>query len=181
MSSRSDVGDTIVACLRWTGLSPMEDNAEECDALSRGSNAHRRHRRRGFCPRSPQHNVRPRPRSKQATSVVVVVLTPHTNPSRGATTRRLPQQPQSCVGLSSPLARHTETEQHQAACNTLPRVEATVASRHQPWQPRSPKQANTRRECHATRRQQHMVPHPPPARSGRSSRWPAAPSTAHRT
>jgi hypothetical protein len=54
-SGGSDVGDDTVASPRWTEFSPKEENAGECDAPNRGSSAHERRRRRGFRPRSPQH------------------------------------------------------------------------------------------------------------------------------
>lgn len=53
-----------------------------------GCGTHICHRRRGFRPRCPQHINTPR---------CTVALTSRTNPSRGASTRRLPQQQQSCV------------------------------------------------------------------------------------
>jgi hypothetical protein len=46
----------------------------------------------------PQHIVRLRPRKKHAASIIAAAQTSRTHPSGGVPTRRLPQQPHSCVG-----------------------------------------------------------------------------------
>jgi hypothetical protein len=68
------------------------------------------------------------------------------------------------------LDGHTKFEHQQAVCNPLPRAGATAGSHRRPWQTRPPKQADARRERHATRRQQHMASHLLLARSDSSSR-----------
>jgi hypothetical protein len=65
-----------------------------------------------------------------------------THPSRGVSTRRLLQQPQSCVG-HHPISWPTGdgTEQHPDACVTLSLVRADVGYRCQSWHTRRPKLA----------------------------------------
>jgi hypothetical protein len=67
------------------------------DTLNRGSGAQGRRRRQSFRPRKPQQNDRPGTRDKATTSAATAAQTTHTDPSRGTSTRRLPQPPQSCV------------------------------------------------------------------------------------
>jgi hypothetical protein len=55
LQEENDVGDDTVASPRWTRLSPKKENVGEYDAPNRGSDAQGRRRRRGSCPRSPQH------------------------------------------------------------------------------------------------------------------------------
>jgi hypothetical protein len=69
------------------------------------------------------------PRKKHAASIVAAAQTSHTHPFRGVPTRRLPQQPHSCVGRhplrlgtrnwTTPCRVH-HTVMHQSRCQLSP-------------------------------------------------------------